>query len=67
MSLGADRRKLLPGLPFYGQSFTLKSKEQTALGDPSDGPGEAGEFTVQPGMLAYYEICDRGKRPLGHL
>ena len=61
VSRGAERKKLLAGIPFYGQSFNLKSKAQTALGDPSDGPGEAGEFTLQPGMLAYYEICDRSK------
>jgi len=61
-SLGAPREKLLVGLPFYGQSFRLKSPSaNTKLGEPSDGLGEAGEFTTQPGMLAYYEICDRGK------
>lgn len=25
------------------------------------GPGKPGEFTKQPGMLAYYEVCDRIK------
>lgn len=59
-SLGADREKLLMGVPFYGQSYTLASMN-TDMGAPSSAPGEPGEYTQQPGMLAYYEICDRSK------
>ncbi len=27
------------------------------MGGVVEGPGEAGQWTRQPGMLAYYEIC----------
>lgn len=58
---GADPKKLLLGLSFYGQSFRLADVEgPSGPGAPAAGPGEAGEFTKQPGMLAYYEICYRG-------
>lgn len=54
---GADRSKLLVGIPFYGQSFTLKNENNNGYGAPAMGPGVPGEITKQPGMLAYYEIC----------
>lgn len=58
---GAKRSKLLMGIPFYGQAYRLSSEELTGLGEPATGPGASGEFTKQPGILAYYEICDRLK------
>ncbi|XP_045475619.1 probable chitinase 10 [Harmonia axyridis] len=58
-SKGAPRRKLLMGIPFYGQTFTLAQAGDYAQGAQSIGPGEPGEYTKQPGMLAYYEICNR--------
>jgi hypothetical protein len=58
--LGAPRHKLLVGIPFYGQSFTLRSRTNSEPGAPSIGPGAPGKYTNQPGMLAYYEICDEG-------
>nr|XP_012154543.1 PREDICTED: probable chitinase 3 isoform X2 [Megachile rotundata] len=61
VSLGADKSKLLIGIPLYGQAYRLSSEDLNDLGDPATGPGAAGEFTRQPGMLAYYEICDRVK------
>lgn len=57
--LGADPSKIVVGLPFYGQTFTLSSNSEHGLGDPAKGSGHPGEFTQQPGMLAYYEICNR--------
>lgn len=61
LSGGADPKKLLLGLAFYGQSYRLADVErQSGSGSPAAGPGEPGEFTKQPGMLAYYEICYRG-------
>lgn len=37
----------------------LKDSHTNLVGEgtPSRGPGNAGEITRQPGMLAYYEIC----------
>lgn len=58
--LGADPSKIVLGLPFYGQTFTLSSNSEHGLGDPAKGSGYPGEYTQQPGMLAYYEICNRG-------
>lgn len=62
VSLGAEKSKLLVGIPLYGQSYRLSTASQAGLGNPTTGPGKPGEFTKQPGMLAYYEICDRIKR-----
>lgn len=58
---GASREKLIMGIPFYGQTFTLENSNNQLVGEgaPSNGPGEPGEFTKQPGMMAYYEICHR--------
>ncbi|KAF7994541.1 hypothetical protein HCN44_004013 [Aphidius gifuensis] len=61
-SLGAEKNKLLIGIPFYGQSYRLSKTGHSSMGDSASGPGMPGEFTNQPGMLAYYEICDRIKR-----
>ncbi|XP_069365183.1 probable chitinase 10 isoform X2 [Maniola hyperantus] len=59
---GADPKKLLLGLAFYGQSYRLADTEGfSGPGSPAAGPGESGEFTKQPGMLSYYEICYRVK------
>lgn len=49
------------GIPFYGQSYTLQDEKDNSYGAPAEGPGVPGEFTKQPGMLAYYEICDYSK------
>ncbi|KAJ8920078.1 hypothetical protein NQ315_011732 [Exocentrus adspersus] len=59
VSKGAPREKLLLGIPFYGQSFTLTKDTTYGEGVHSTGPGEAGEYTKQPGMLSYYEVCNR--------
>ncbi|XP_012524289.2 probable chitinase 10 [Monomorium pharaonis] len=62
VGLGAEKSKLLVGIPLYGQSYRLSKPSQADLGDPTTGPGKPGEFTKQPGMLAYYEICERIKQ-----
>lgn len=61
VSKGAPREKLLVGIPFYGQSYTLSMAGSFDVGVAAGGPGEPGEYTKQPGMLAYYEICHRVK------
>lgn len=60
---GAQKEKVIVGVPFYGQTFQLKETRrlrQRVVGEgaPASGPGSPGEFTRQPGMLAYYEICN---------
>lgn len=42
---GADRRKIVMGMPLYGQSFTLTNAQENGLNAPSTGGGTAGEFT----------------------
>ena len=56
LSLGADKSKLVVGIPFYGQSFLTKTSE-VGYGVKSKGPGAPGQWTKQPGMLGFNEIC----------
>ncbi|CAH0390045.1 unnamed protein product [Bemisia tabaci] len=58
---GMPRRKIVMGMPFYGQSFTLADPNKHGLNAPATGPGEAGEQTRAAGFLAYYEICQHLK------
>ena len=60
---GAPKSKLIVGIPFYGQSFSTKGGATSYGAEPS-GPGEAGRWTKQRGMLAFYEICTKGFRKL---
>ncbi|KAG7205193.1 hypothetical protein KM043_018281 [Ampulex compressa] len=62
VGLGAEKSKLMVGVPLYGQAYRLSNVTQVELGDPTTGPAIPGEFTKQPGMLAYYEICEKIKR-----
>ena len=65
VSKGADKSKLIMGIPFYGQSFSLQSSS-TQYGSQASGPGKPGKWTKQGGMLAYYEICTKGNGKLFH-
>lgn len=56
-SNGAPAEKLLVGFPTYGHSFNLQNPSNTAVGAPTSGPGPAGPYTKEAGLLAYYEIC----------
>ncbi|NXX98616.1 CHIA chitinase, partial [Centropus bengalensis] len=55
-SNGAPAEKLLVGFPTYGHSFNLQSASDTAVGAPTSGPGPAGPYTKEAGLLAYYEV-----------
>ncbi|NWY15766.1 CHIA chitinase, partial [Aphelocoma coerulescens] len=54
---GAPAEKLLVGFPTYGKTFTLQNPSNTGIGAPTSGPGPAGPYTGEAGLLAYYEIC----------
>ncbi|KAM8976577.1 LOW QUALITY PROTEIN: acidic mammalian chitinase-like [Pelodytes ibericus] len=54
---GAPPSKLIVGFPAYGHTFILSNPSINAIGAPTAGPGPAGSYTRQPGLLAYYEIC----------
>ena len=57
---GADKKKLVMGMPMYGQAFTLASSTAgQGLNAPAPSRGQAGEFTRAAGFLAYYEICQK--------
>uniref|UniRef100_A0A8C3BK59 GH18 domain-containing protein n=1 Tax=Cairina moschata TaxID=8855 RepID=A0A8C3BK59_CAIMO len=56
-SNGAPAEKLLVGFPTYGHNFILQNPSNTGLGAPTSGPGPAGPYTKEAGLLAYYEIC----------
>nr|5Y2C_A Chain A, insect group II chitinase [Ostrinia furnacalis]5Y2C_B Chain B, insect group II chitinase [Ostrinia furnacalis] len=58
---GADRKKLVVGVPFYGQSFSVVEGAGTGLGAPTYAGGEAGDETRARGFLSFYEICERVK------
>jgi len=58
---GCPKDKLIVGVPFYGRSYHLGSKENTAVGAPVkkwEGGGDKGPYTGAKGFLAYYEICE---------
>ncbi|KAK7070519.1 Cht3p [Halocaridina rubra] len=57
MEKGADRKKLIMGMPMYGQSFSLAQANANTLNQKTYGGGEAGPYTRARGFLAYYEIC----------
>ncbi|KAJ8980546.1 hypothetical protein NQ317_001053 [Molorchus minor] len=55
---GLPRSKLVLGIPFFGRSFTLRYANESGIGSPIKGPGREGFYTQNPGLLAYFEICD---------
>ena len=55
---GADKKKLIMGMPMYGQAFTMNSPSPSGLAAPA-GKGIAGEFTRQEGFTAYYEVSNK--------
>ena len=46
------------GLPAYGRGFKVSVNTKLTPGASSIGPSEAGTFTISPGFLAYYEVCE---------
>lgn len=60
LEFGSFKHKLIVGVPFYGRSYTLGSKDNHDLRAGIKkwvGGGQAGPYTGEPGILAYYEIC----------
>ena len=53
---GAPSRKLVMGIPMYGQAFTVAQISNNGLNAPAPGPGQAGEYTRAAGFLSFYEV-----------
>jgi chitinase len=48
--------KIILGMNFNGQSFSLVDPDDNGIGAPITGPGEPGPLTGVPGMLGYNEV-----------
>ena len=54
---GIPAEKLNLGLPLYGQTYQLASPSSNGIGAKAVGRGNPGQYTIQGGMLSFYEIC----------
>ena len=58
IELGASREKIIVGIPTYGRSYTVDSRNNK---NPPDvifkSAGRRGALTKEAGMLGYQEIC----------
>ncbi|XP_029845198.1 endochitinase [Ixodes scapularis] len=58
VELGAPKKKLVLGIPFFGRSFVLQDSNKTQVGAPiKDAPAVPGPFIGSTEIMAYYEIC----------
>lgn len=62
LKAGAPAEKLILGVPFYGRSFTLATAEGNQPGAPHIGKGIAGNYSREPGVLGYNELCEMMER-----
>lgn len=61
VSHGCRANQIVLGLPVYGRAYTLQNAADTAPGSRATGPGETGPFTNDPGLLGYFELCEKFK------
>lgn len=59
LSQGAPREKIIMGIPLYGRSFTLANPANNYIGAAVSGPGLAGQYSREPGVLGYNEFCEK--------
>ncbi|XP_032235662.2 chitotriosidase-1 [Nematostella vectensis] len=75
---GAPASKIALGLGTYGRAFKLADQTRHGLKAPANGNPTRGQYTREPGFLAYYEICKMNlqvtstessavKAPYGHV
>ncbi|XP_055379611.1 chitinase-3-like protein 1 [Condylostylus longicornis] len=58
---GASPSKLILGIPVYGRTWSLSNPNSNAVGSPANGPGMAGPYSKESGVLTYLEICEEFK------
>ena len=56
---GCKPEKIVIGIAAYGRSFELANQSRTGSGAPIIGNGPAGAITNEPGILSYFEICNK--------
>ncbi len=56
---GASPDKLVLGVSFSGNTFTLADKNSHKVGSASNGTGFKGPYTRTNDYLAYNEVCMR--------
>ena len=63
IELGASREKIILGIPTYGKSFTIDSRNtKNPPGVIFTGAGKRGNLTKETGTLGYQEICQYVKK-----
>ncbi|CAK5069823.1 unnamed protein product [Meloidogyne enterolobii] len=57
---GMPRNKIIIGFPTYAHGFKLANpnSKDLSVGAPASGPANATEFAQEPGVAAYFEICE---------
>ena len=56
LKLGAERRKLVVGIPTYGRSYTLIDENFSGVQAAAESPGLKGKYTKEDGYLSFYEV-----------
>lgn len=59
IELGAPKEKIVMGIPSYGRTFTLVDASVNGVGAPASGPGKAGQYSREAGMIGYNELCEK--------
>ena len=56
-SAGLSKLKMVFGVPFYGRGWLLADLDIHGLGSPAMGQAVRSNHTKEPGVWAFYEIC----------
>ncbi|XP_053671246.1 endochitinase-like [Anopheles nili] len=59
LSKGCTADQIVLGLPVYARTYTLQHPTNTRPGSKASGPGEMGAITNDPGLWAYFELCEK--------
>ena len=56
LELGAEKDKMVMGMPFYGRAWSLLNQQKVKLHDEAKGMSPAGPLSGQDGVLGYNEV-----------